>query len=91
MEASHEDIRLDTARKRVSVLGRDIELTKKEYEILRYMLTHRKQILTSERIYNVVWKAVFLGDNAIIFFRVAQLGKTLDTDRDFASIRHFEK
>ena len=58
-------------------------------DILLYMLTHRKQVLTFERIYSAVCEGAFLGDNTIIFFRVAQLEKTLDTDRDFASIRCF--
>lgn len=74
---SHEDIILDTAKRIVFVEGERISLTRKEYEILLYMLTHRKQVLTFEQIYNAVWKDVFLGDNSIIFFHVAQLRKKL--------------
>lgn len=43
---SHEDILLDTAKRMVSVAGKNIVLTRKEYEILLYMLTHRRQVLT---------------------------------------------
>lgn len=74
---SHEDILLDTANRIVSVSGENIALTRKEYEILLYLLTHRKQVLTFEQIYNAVWKEVFLGDNSIIFYHVAQLRKKL--------------
>lgn len=74
---SHEDILLDTAKRIVSVSGENIALTRKEYEILLYLLTHRKQVLTFEQIYNAVWKDVFLGDNSIIFYHVAQLRKKL--------------
>lgn len=77
---SHEDILLDTAKRMVSVAGKNIVLTRKEYEILLYMLTHRRQVLTFEQIYSAVWKDVFLGDNSVIFFHVAQLRKKLGGD-----------
>lgn len=74
---SHEEILLDTAKRIVSVAGESITLTRKEYEILLYMLTHRKQVLTFEQIYNAVWNEVFLGDNSVIFYHMAQLRKKL--------------
>uniref|UniRef100_UPI002A81B4C8 winged helix-turn-helix domain-containing protein n=1 Tax=Hungatella effluvii TaxID=1096246 RepID=UPI002A81B4C8 len=70
-------ILLDTANRIVSVSGENITLTRKEYEILLYLLTHRRQVLTFEQIYNAVWKDVFIGDNSVIFFHVAQLRKKL--------------
>lgn len=73
----NEDLILDTARRRVSIAGRNITLKRKEYDILLYLLTHRKQVLTYEQIYTAVWKEEYLNDNSVVFFQVNQLRKKL--------------
>lgn len=73
----YEDLILDTARRRVFIGGRNVTLARKEYEILLYMLTHRKQVLTYEQIYDAVWKDVFLGNNSVVSYHVHTLRKKL--------------
>lgn len=73
----NEDLMLDTARRRVVIAGRDITLKRKEYDVLLYMLTHRKQVLTYEQIYTAVWNEDYLNDNSVVFFQVNQLRKKL--------------
>lgn len=71
------ELLLDTAARKVSIAGKEIKLTRKEYDILLYMLMHRKQVLSFEQIYNAVWKEVFIADNSIIFFHVSRLRKKI--------------
>jgi two-component system, OmpR family, alkaline phosphatase synthesis response regulator PhoP len=49
------DIELDTSRKRVIVNDRKVELTKKEYEILRLLLENPARVFSREDILSKVW------------------------------------
>mgnify|MGYP005893645307 CR=1 FL=1 len=64
---------MDTARRRVSVKGKEVTLTRKEYDILLYFLKNRNRVLTYEQIYTAVWKEEYYGDNATIFYHVGNL------------------
>jgi len=49
------DLEVDLARRRVSVAGREINLSRKEYELLRLLVTHPDQVLTHQQILQDVW------------------------------------
>ncbi len=75
-----DDLLLDTASRMVSLNGAEIKLTRKEYEILLYLLTHRKQVLSYEQIYTAVWKDEFFSGNTIVHFHIHTLRKKLGSD-----------
>lgn len=75
-----DDLLLDTAIRMVSLNGTEIKLTRKEYEILLYLLTHRKQVLSYDQIYDAVWKEPFLGDKSAVTYHVHKLRKKLGED-----------
>ncbi|WP_070043232.1 response regulator transcription factor [Robinsoniella peoriensis] len=74
---SHDKLLLDTARRTVVVEGREVALSKKEYDILHYLLKHRNRVLTYEQIYETVWKDIYMEDNNNIFFQVCKLRQKL--------------
>ena len=48
--------------------GKEIELTAKEFEILKLLLQNPKKVYTKEQIYSLVWNDAYLGDeNAVMF------------------------
>lgn len=49
------DIELDTVRKRLIINEERIELTKKEYEILKILLDNQGKIFSREDLLNLVW------------------------------------
>ncbi len=51
----HGDIELDAARFVVSRAGERLDLTPKEFALLRYLLLHPGQVLTPERLLEHVW------------------------------------
>ena len=59
----YDSLLLDMGRREVSIDGKGIILPHKEYEILLYMLKNRWRTLTSEQIYEAVWKEAYLGDS----------------------------
>jgi DNA-binding response OmpR family regulator len=49
------DVELDTARHRARRGTRDLELTAKEFALLRYFMTHAGQVLSQETLLEHVW------------------------------------
>ena len=49
------DIELDTARKRLIVNNEKIELTKKEFEILKLLLENQTRVFSRDEILNSIW------------------------------------
>ncbi|MFN8241541.1 MAG: response regulator transcription factor [Bacteroidales bacterium] len=49
------DIELDTHRKRLILSGQKVELTKKEYEIIRLLLENQGKVFSREDILEKVW------------------------------------
>lgn len=73
----HEQLLLDTARRTVWFNGEEIKLSRKEYDLLLYLLHHKNRVLTYEQIYEAVWNDAYLNDKSTIFYQVGQLRRKL--------------
>lgn len=80
---SHDGLLLDIGRRVLSVNGKEIGLTPKEYGILELLMKNRRQIMTSEQIYESVWKEVYLGeaDKEAVFYHIGQLRRKIGRER----------
>lgn len=74
---SHEHFLIDTAHRTVFVDGQEVPLSKKEYDLLFYLMKHRNQVLTYEQIYEAVWNDIYMEDKSTIFFQIKQLRRKL--------------
>ena len=54
-EIQYETLRLDLGRKKCYIGNEEKALTKKEFEILRLLLTHRNQVFSREEILAQIW------------------------------------
>ncbi|UVI33776.1 response regulator transcription factor [Paenibacillus spongiae] len=52
---SHGDFQIDTALKQIYVRNQLIDVTKKEYGILEYLMIHKDKIISAEEIIEHVW------------------------------------
>ena len=50
-----DEIEIEPARRQVSVSGKCIEISPKEYELLMFLVENREQILSRDRILDAVW------------------------------------
>lgn len=62
----YADLTLDRKSRQVIRNGRSIELTAKEFDLLDYLMTYPRQVLTRDRILEEVWGYDFMGDSNII-------------------------
>ena len=56
------DLKLDLEKKQVSRNGKNIELTRKEYELLEYLMKNNGIVISREKIIETVWDYDFVGD-----------------------------
>lgn len=57
---------LDLASRRVFCYGRSIELTMKEFELLKFLMEYPREVLSREQILENVWGYNFLGESNVI-------------------------
>jgi DNA-binding response OmpR family regulator len=67
----YENIELDNIRKRVSVDGEPVDLTKKEYEILILLIEGKGRVFPREEILQRIW-----GDDVIVTDRTVDVNIT---------------
>jgi two-component system, OmpR family, response regulator NblR len=60
------DLVLDLATRQALRNGRAIDLTMKEYELLKYLMEHPREVLTREQILENVWGYDFVGESNVI-------------------------
>jgi two-component system KDP operon response regulator KdpE len=73
-------LRIDLARRAVSVDGRDAHLTPLEFRILALLARNAGKVLTHRQILNEVWGPGHAGENHNVRVHVAELRKKLEAD-----------
>jgi DNA-binding response OmpR family regulator len=74
------DLKLNTGTREVYRGDRAIELTAKEFELLHYLLSHARQVLTRDQILEQVWGYDFIGDSNIIEVYIRYLRLKLEAE-----------
>lgn len=70
-KVSSEELRfgeliLDLSTRRAMRNGRIIDLTMKEFELLKFLMSHPREVLTREQILENVWGYDFMGESNVI-------------------------
>ena len=72
-EISAGDIFVDQARRTVTVAGKSLDFTRREFDLLCYFILNRGRILTRDQILNEVWGYDFEGELRTVDTHVKQL------------------
>lgn len=75
-----DDVVLDRTARRVFVGGREAPLTPKSVAILEYFMTHPDELVTRERLLDVVWGWESAVGERVVDTRIVELRKALDDD-----------
>jgi two-component system KDP operon response regulator KdpE len=68
---------LDAAKHSVTVSGTPVELTPREFEILRVLLMHRGRLVTKGRLLRAVWGEAYQQESSYVYVHVSQLRRKL--------------
>ena len=80
-------LKMDDQKRQVHYKEDLIELTKKEYELLKYLLENRNIALDRERILEKVWGYDYYGDTNVIDVYVRYLRSKIDQKYDIELIK----
>jgi two-component system, OmpR family, response regulator len=75
------DLLLDPATRQVRLRGEQIELTRREFAILEYLLRHPDEVMSKREILDHVWDFDFDGDPNIVEVYVRRLRTKLHKDQ----------
>jgi DNA-binding response OmpR family regulator len=77
-----EDLTLNRRTRMVHRGEREIELTAKEFDLLEYLMTNPRQVLTRDQILEKVWGYDFMGDSNIIEVYIRYLRLKLEAEKE---------
>lgn len=60
--------------------GQAIDLTAREFEILKLFLQNPKRVYTKEQIYSLIWKDAYLGDENAVNVHISRLRNKIEDD-----------
>ena len=60
--------------------GETVDLTAKEFEILKLLLKNPKKVYTKEQIYSLVWKDAYYGDENAVNVHMSRLRNKIEDD-----------
>ena len=76
------DLVLNTSTREVSRVGRKIELTTKEFDLLHFFMMHPRQVLPRELIYDRIWGYDFGGESNILEVYIRYLRSKLEAKNE---------
>lgn len=77
-----DDLMLNRQTREVTRGDRAIELTAKEFDLLEYLLSYPRQVITRDRILEEVWGYDFMGDSNIIEVYIRYLRLKLEAENE---------
>ena len=69
---------MDVERHQVTVKGQTVELTKKEFDLLRHLLENKDRVLTREALLDSVWGFDFVGETNAVDVYIRFLRSKID-------------
>ncbi len=75
---SYQDLRIDANSRRVLKAGREVDLTRREFELLYQLVTHLDQVFTREDLLLSVWGYDYGGETRTVDVHIRQLRLKLE-------------
>ena len=76
------DLVMYPSRYEVRVKGEEVQLTKKEYSLLEYLLRNKRNVLTRDQILQEVWGYDYTGDTNVVDVYIRYLRAKIDDHFD---------
>lgn len=71
---------MNTGSYSVTENGKKIDLTAKEFEILKLLMENPQKVYTKEQIYSLIWKDAYLGDENAVNVHISRLRGKIEED-----------
>lgn len=84
------DLRVDVGRREVTLAGRSIQLTRREFDLLAYLATRQDQVVTRRELLSEVWEQAYGHDQTIdvhVSWLRRKLGESASEPRYIHTVR----
>jgi DNA-binding response OmpR family regulator len=78
VRAQIDDLTMDLKSREVFRADKSIELTPTEFELLRYLIEHKDEVMSREQIITEVWGYDFVGDTNVVDVYIRYLRQKID-------------
>jgi len=75
-----KDVRLDREGKRVYILGKEVGLTAKEFEVLELLMLNTNKVYSRESLLKLVWGADYPGDVRTVDVHIRRLREKIESN-----------
>jgi two-component system alkaline phosphatase synthesis response regulator PhoP len=82
------EVAIDTAKCEVAYRGRLVELTFKEYELLKFLVTNKGRVFSRESLLNSVWGYDYFGGDRTVDVHIRRLRSKLDESDCIETVRN---
>jgi two-component system KDP operon response regulator KdpE len=74
------ELKVDLARRQVSVAGQDISLTPPEYDLLRVLAHHAGKVITHHQLLRMVWGDAYQTETHLLRVNMSNLRRKIEPD-----------
>lgn len=74
------DLTMNLSDHTLTKRGEIVELTAKEFEILKLLMQNPKKVYTKEQLYSLVWNDAYLGDENAVNVHISRLRNKIEDD-----------
>lgn len=74
----YQDLKIDVDQYEVTKKGQEVELTVREYELLKFLMSNKQQIFTREQLLEKVWGYEYFGDVRTVDVTVRRLREKIE-------------
>lgn len=75
-----KDLKIDIEKRQITLRGRQILLTAREFDILVFLASHPGQVFSHRQIYEAVWKNEYFRDGGNITAHIGHIRKKMESD-----------
>ena len=72
------ELKMNVDKRRVECLGKEIRLTKTEFDLLKFLLKNKELVMDRQKILNKVWGYNYFGDENIVDVYIRHLREKLE-------------
>lgn len=74
------DLRMDCDSRRVSIAGKEVNLTAREFDVLELLIQHPNKVYSRENLLNLVWGADYPGDVRTVDVHIRRLREKIEAN-----------
>jgi two-component system response regulator ResD len=77
---SFDGLEIDPTARTVTVSGRDVELTQREFDLLHFLATHPGKVFSRDQLMEHVWRVRFYDDATTVTVHIRRLRAKIEAD-----------